>query len=119
MRVLADENISRSIVIWLRDQGHDVLYAAESRVRTPDADLLTEAEAQRYVVLTEDKDFGELVFHERRNSHGVILLRLKDLTASERLARLQVVWADVEANLPGNFIVVIKTKMRLRSLKPP
>ncbi len=47
MRILADENIPRAIVDWLRDQGHDVLYAAESRARTPDVDLLTEAERKR------------------------------------------------------------------------
>ena len=46
-----------------------------ARAQTPDADLLTEAEDQGYVILTEDKDFGELVFRDRRNSHGVVLLR--------------------------------------------
>ena len=46
MRILADENIPRTIVVWLRDQGHDVLHAAESRARTPDAELLAEAETR-------------------------------------------------------------------------
>jgi hypothetical protein len=40
MRILADENVPRLIVAWLRAQGHDVLYAAESRKQVPDADLL-------------------------------------------------------------------------------
>jgi predicted nuclease of predicted toxin-antitoxin system len=119
VRILADENIPRSIVAWLRSQGHDVLYASESRARTPDADLLTEAEDQGYVILTEDKDFGELVFRDRRNSHGVVLLRMEDLPASLRLARLQVVWAVIESNMPGKFMVVTETKVRLRSLTPP
>ena len=119
MRVLADENIPRSIVLWLRDQGHDVLYAAEVRVQTPDADLLTEAEALGYVILTEDKDFGELVFRDRRNSHGVVLLRMEDLPAARRLARVQAVWNVIETNMPGKFLVVTETKVRLRVLTPP
>ena len=119
MRILADENIARTIVAWLRSQGHDVLYASESRAQTSDADLLAEAEAGGHVVLTEDKDFGELVFRDRRNSHGVILLRLEDLPASGRLARVQAIWALVEANLPGNFLVVAEAKVRVRSLTPP
>ena len=119
MRILADENIPRIIVVWLRDQGHEVLHASESRARTPDETLLTEAEAEGYVVLTEDKDFGELVFRDRRNSHGVILVRVRDLPAVQRLARLQAVWGLVEANLTGNFLVVTKTKVRVRSLTPP
>lgn len=119
MRILADENVPRSIVVWLRAEGHDVLYAAESRHRVPDDDLLAEAEAQGYVVLTEDKDFGELIFRDQRNSHGVILLRMDDLSASARLARLQAAWAVIEANLPGHFIVVSRTKLRVRPLTPP
>jgi predicted nuclease of predicted toxin-antitoxin system len=74
MRILADENVSRVIVAWLRDSGQDVTYAAETRTRIPDADLLAEAEAQARVVLTEDKDFGELVVRDRKSSIGVILL---------------------------------------------
>jgi len=48
VRFLADENVPRPIVAWLRETGHDVLYAAESRTQTPYADLLAEAEAQGY-----------------------------------------------------------------------
>jgi predicted nuclease of predicted toxin-antitoxin system len=119
VRILADENIPRLIVAWLRAEGHDVLYASESRARTLDADLLTEAEAQGYVVLTEDKDFGELVFRDRRNSHGVVLLRLDTLPASRRLTRLQTIWALLEANLPGKFLVITETKVRMRCLTLP
>lgn len=119
MRILADENIARSIVAWLRTEGYDVLSASESRTQVPDADLLAEAEAQGYVLLTEDKDFGDLVFRDRRNSHGVVMLRMEGLPASLRLARLQSVWTVIEASMPGSFLVVTETKVRLRSLTPP
>ena len=119
MRLLADENIPRSIVDWLRAEGHDVLYAAESRVQTPDIDLLTEAESQGYVILTEDKDFGGLVFRDRRNSHGVILLRMDDVPVADRLVRLQSVWALIESNLPGHFVVVTGKRLRMRPLTAP
>lgn len=119
MRILADENMPRAIVAWLRGDGHDVLYAAESRAQTPDADLLTEAEDQGYIILTEDKDFGELVYRDRRNSHGVILLRMEDRPAAQRLARLQTAWAVIESHLPGNFLVVTLSRLRVRPLTPP
>ena len=70
MRILADENVPRPLVVWLRDTGHDVLYSAESRKQTPDADPLAEAEAQGYIVLTGDKDLGELIFRDHWKSHG-------------------------------------------------
>ena len=116
MQLLADENIPRSIVEWLRAQGHEVLYAAENRVQIPDVDLLSEAEAQGLVILTEDLDFGELVFRDRLNSHGVILMRMEDSAASIRLSRLQKAWATIEKNLPGKFVVVTKSKLRVRAL---
>jgi predicted nuclease of predicted toxin-antitoxin system len=119
VQILADENVPRPIMVWLRDQGHDVLYAAESRSQVSDNDLLTEAEAQGYVLLTGDKDFGALVYRDRRNSHGVILLRLEDRPISFRLARLQAVWPKIESNLPGHFVVVTEKKLRLRPLTPP
>ncbi len=119
MRLIADENIPRIVVQWLRGQGHDVLYAAEDRVQTPDADLLNEAEALGYVILTEDKDFGELVFRDHLNSHGVILMRMENSPASFRLARLQHAWATIERNLPGKFLVVTRSKLRIRMMKTP
>jgi predicted nuclease of predicted toxin-antitoxin system len=117
VRILADENVPRVIVAWLRQSGHDVLYAAEARRQVPDAELLAEAETEGFVVLTEDKDFGELVFRHRANSHGVILLRIEDQPASARLARLQQIWPLIDSRLPGQFVVVTRTKLRTRPLQ--
>ena len=119
MRFLADENVPRPIVRWLRGQGQDVLYAAETHVQTPDADLLSEAETESRVIITEDKDFGGLVLRDHLNSHGIVLLRMGDFPVSFRLARLQALWATVEKNLPGKFVVITESKLRVRDLAPP
>jgi predicted nuclease of predicted toxin-antitoxin system len=116
MRFFADENIAHPVVEWLRLAGHDVLYAAEIRPRESDSVWLREAESQRRLILTSDKDFGELVFRNRLNSYGVVLLRLEDLGLSQRLARLNAAWAVVEANLSGKFIVISERKVRVRKL---
>jgi predicted nuclease of predicted toxin-antitoxin system len=99
MRILADENVPRVIVDWLRDTGHDVLYAAETRKQTSDTDLLAEAETQGYLMMTEDKDFGELIFRDHLNSHGVVLLRMENRPATIRLVRLPQVWNSVESRM--------------------
>ena len=118
MRILADENVARDVVAWLRTTGHDVLYAAEARAGAADVDWAARAEAEQRVILTSDKDFGELVFRDRLASSGVVLLRLDDLTVAEILARLQAVWSFVEANPTGRFIVITERKVRGRSLPP-
>jgi predicted nuclease of predicted toxin-antitoxin system len=119
VQILADENIPRAVVQWLRDQGHDVLYAAEDRIQTADVDLLKEAESRGFVIVTEDLDFGELVYRKHLNSHGVILLRMGNSPVSVRLSRLQKAWATIERNLPHKFVVVTKNKLRVRALTTP
>jgi predicted nuclease of predicted toxin-antitoxin system len=76
MRMLANENIARSIVHGLRNLGHDVLWAKELMPGAPDQTILARAVAEARILLTFDKDFGELAFRSRLPaSCGVILLR--------------------------------------------
>ena len=88
MNLFADENMARAIVIWLRDEGHDVLYASEVEPGALDSDWLSRAEAECRIVLTADKDFGDLIFRDRLTSHGVVLLRLGDIPLKDRPLRL-------------------------------
>lgn len=72
MRILADENVPRTIVAWLRGEG--VPYAAELRTQRHAADLLTEIEGRVYVIFAiEEKDRGEIVCRDRRNSQNLLL----------------------------------------------
>ena len=116
MKFFADENVARPIVLWLRDAGHDVLYAPEARPGETDAVWLREAEAQQRLVLTCDKDFGELVFRDCMNSFGIVLLRLEGSPIHERILRLQTAWGVVAANPQGKFIVMTQQKVRVRNL---
>lgn len=116
MKYLADENVASRIVEWLRSLGHDVLYAAEECPGESDPAWLRRAEADRRLLVTSDKDFGELVFRDKLNSHGVVLLRLGDLSMDERLTRLNQTWPTVEAHPSGSFIVITTRRVRIRPL---
>lgn len=63
--------------------------------------------------MTSDKDFGELIFRAHLNRHGVVLLRMEELTVAERLARLQADWSVIEANPSGQFIVITEKEIRI------
>jgi predicted nuclease of predicted toxin-antitoxin system len=117
MKLFADENVAQLIVSWLRSVGHDVVYAAEAQPGETDVVWLQQAETQQRLILTSDKDFGELVFRDRMNSYGVVLLRLEEIPLAKRLIRLQTAWAIVEANPEGKFIVITEHKVRVRGLK--
>lgn len=64
MNLLADESVDRQIVEQLRLDNHDVLYIAEMEVGIADEQVLAIANRENVLLLTADKDFGELVFEE-------------------------------------------------------
>jgi len=68
MRFLADECCDFAAVRALREHGHDVLAVAEFQGRSVDKELLDLALAEGRILLTEDKDFGSLVFAGRQDS---------------------------------------------------
>ena len=76
MKLLADENLDLSVVARLREAGHQVLAVAEMEPGISDDVVLDRANSEAAMLLTEDKDFGELAFRQFLIHHGVILVRL-------------------------------------------
>jgi len=75
MKFLADENVEKPIVDMLRDKGHDVLFMSEITSGTIDDQLLEQANLEARTLLTNDKDFGELIYLQRKIATGIILMR--------------------------------------------
>jgi predicted nuclease of predicted toxin-antitoxin system len=85
VNLLADESVDRQIVARLRQDGHEVLYIAETEPSITDDLVLERANENTALLLTADKDFGELVFRETLlSSGGVVLIRLAGLSASKK-----------------------------------
>src|SRR5882762_6574201 len=77
MRILANENVTRTAIEGLRAKGHDVLSVKESLRGEKDDAILVQAQTEKRIVLTHDKDFGELAFRMGLPAEcGVILMRL-------------------------------------------
>ena len=88
MRWLADECVAAPLVAFLRVGGHDVLYVAESAAGFSDADVIALALHEKRLLLTEDKDFGDLVFRRERSVPGVVLMRIGPENAALKAVRL-------------------------------
>lgn len=80
MNFLADEGVDRQIVERLRQIGHQVLYIAEMEPGISDDEVLERANDNEALLITLDKDFGELVFRQAKVNAGVILVRLGGLS---------------------------------------
>lgn len=116
MKFLADENLDAMIVRWLREQNTDVIYAAESAQAEPDEILLEKANLQNRIIITSDRDFGEMIFRQRLNSFGIILLRFRSRAQSARLTTFISFWGEMQRRIQGHFIVATENRLRIRPL---
>lgn len=119
MKILADENVDRPLVEWLRRTGYDVCWQAESGPGEADRCVLDRAWREDRVLLTLDRDFGYLAFHAGNPIHGVVYLRLAANSPAELLGAFQSVRPRVEPRIAGHFVVVTRKKVRVRPLSPP
>jgi predicted nuclease of predicted toxin-antitoxin system len=114
MNLVADENIDRRIVERLRLDGHQVTWISEISPSVSDEEVLRLAAAAGAVLVTEDKDFGELVYRRGLTHAGVLLMRLEGL---ENALKAETVSDVIRANtseLSGAFAVVTHDSVRVR-----
>lgn len=88
MRFFADECCDADTVRALRDDDHDVLYVTETMPGALDSQILDRAYAENRILITEDKDFGELIYRLRRPAREVILLRFTVSNRATKIPRL-------------------------------
>ncbi|QUV81640.1 DUF5615 family PIN-like protein [Chloracidobacterium sp. D] len=114
MKFLADESVDRPIVERLRQEGHQVLYIAELKPGIPDDAVLNLANQETALLLTTDKDFGELVFRQRLHMHGVILIRLAGVTPVRKAELVALAVREHLSELPRSFAVIMPRIFRVR-----
>jgi predicted nuclease of predicted toxin-antitoxin system len=116
MRIIANENIMATVIRELRNRGHDVHWVKESMPMAADDVILAAAQSEQRVVLTHDKDFGELAFRYGLPAEcGVLLIRLAGTSRQSDIDHvLRVI--DSREDWPGHFSVVTRGRLRMRAL---
>lgn len=117
MNVFVDESVDRQIVDHLRRDGHAVRYVAEMEPGIPDDIVLDLANERADVLLTADKDFGELVFRQRRLTSGILLVRLAGLSPARKAEAVASAVNQHSGELPGAFAVLTPKSFRIRRLE--
>ncbi|MGH7895798.1 MAG: DUF5615 family PIN-like protein [Candidatus Binatia bacterium] len=116
MRIVANENVPGPVVAALRSAGHDVLSVKESMRGATDHDVLAHAQREGRLVVTFDKDFGELAVRRRLPaSSGVVLFRLDGANPEADNARAVAALTSRD-DWAGHFAVVTDDRVRLRPL---
>lgn len=115
MNFLADEGVDKPIVEILRQDGYSVLYIAEMQPGISDDIVLDIANQQGALLLTTDKDFGELVFRLSRLAKGVVLIRLAGLSPQKKAEIVASVIKQHLAELTAAFTVILPGSIRIRT----
>ena len=116
MKFLADENIPTETVELLKKQGFDVVCVADFASGSSDSNVLDMAYKERRIVITFDKDFGQLVFKEKRKTCGLILLRFVPKSPEQIARRIKQVLA-AKISIENSVVIVKKDSLRVRSPK--
>ncbi|MCA1458549.1 DUF5615 family PIN-like protein [Bradyrhizobium sp. BRP22] len=116
MRWLVDECVGAPLVASLRLLGHDVLYIAEAAAGLSDADVVAFAAREKRILLTEDKDFGELIFRRERTIPGLVLIRIGSENTSLKIERLGTAIERYGEQLFERYLVIEEGRFRSRHL---
>lgn len=116
-RFLADESVDYLIVTHLRADGYEVEAIVEINPSVSDEEILEIANSLEAILITEDKDFGELTYRLRKPNQGIILIRLSGMEAEEKAKKVRRVFEIYLGELRNRFTVISKNKVRIKDQK--
>ena len=117
LKFLADVKIEKPIVIFLIDKGFDIIWIPDFDCHMSDSELLELANKEDRILITNDKDFGELVFLQKKITAGIILFRIKGQKVEEKIKRLNKILNLYRSKIFSNFTVITESKTRFTSLE--
>jgi predicted nuclease of predicted toxin-antitoxin system len=116
MDLVADESVDFGIITELRGKNFSVFSISEEKPGIPDQTVLEIAHTRESLLITEDKDFGELAYRLKYKHYGILLIRLSEMPRKERI---QIVTNTIELHLSkmGNsFSVITQRGLRIKNI---
>jgi predicted nuclease of predicted toxin-antitoxin system len=114
-KIIVDVGVGKLIEEWLLAQSFDVIAIGNINPEMPDVDIINLANTEEAVIITMDKDFGELVFKIHLPHRGILLLRLEDAVGEEKLAAIQNIFPRYSSQIKNNFCVYQNGTLRIRN----
>lgn len=112
MRFLVDECTGPAVAVWLRQQKHDVFSVYGEARGMEDDDVIRKAFAEGWILITNDKHFGEKIYREGCPHRGVVLLRLANERAANKIDTLRRLLEKYADQLADRFAVVSESQVR-------
>ncbi|OGB86640.1 hypothetical protein A3J41_03535 [candidate division TM6 bacterium RIFCSPHIGHO2_12_FULL_38_8] len=116
MKLLIDECVGPSVVRWLKEQNHDVVSIYDDFAGMKDVHVLQKSVTENRILITHDKDFGELIFKKKYQHCGILFLKLLDQQPTSTMRILERIITKHSNDLRNNFVIV--TEVNIRIIKP-
>ncbi len=117
LRFLVDVGVGKTIETYLNDKGFDTKAVRDINPRMSDKEIIRMAAKEDRIIITLDKDFGELVYHLSMEHSGILLLRLEDATGPEKLQVVKHIISHYSQRLANCFCVYQNQKFRIRKMR--
>lgn len=112
MRFIVDECTGPKVASWLRDKGYEAFSIFEDARGLNDDGIIKKAVEENWIIVTNDKDFGDKVYRDGRPHRGIILLRLEDERPASKIKVLSYLFENHIDRLQEAFVVVTEDKVR-------
>jgi predicted nuclease of predicted toxin-antitoxin system len=113
MRFLVDECVGTSVAEYLKSNDHIVFSVFDESRGAEDDDLLQKCYLENYILITSDKDFGEMIFKNQKKHKGIILIRCQPNNFKQKIVVLTKLLANYADKLENNFVVVTNKNVRI------
>ena len=114
-KFLVDECTGKRLATLLVEAGYDALFVGDWKPSSSDEEVLSKAEGEKRILITDYKDFGELIFRLEKPTSGVILIRTATVNPEERCKLL--IKTLESTNPKGKFIIVKEKAVKVRKIK--
>lgn len=114
LKFLVDVGVGTGVEDLLREQGYDTKTIRSIDPAMDDSEIIRLAHAEDRMVVTMDKDFGELVYHSAASHSGVLLLRLDDATGEEKKRVVESILLAHADRIQNSFCVFQNGRLRIR-----
>ena len=114
LKFVLDVGVGNKVGQYLTNEGYDALLISTINPSMSDSEILAIAENENRMVITMDKDFGELVYHSEKAHAGVLLLRLEDATGEEKVEVMRFIMDNFKDLLEHKFCVFKNGRLRIR-----
>ena len=113
MRFIVDACTGPRVAKWLREQRHEVYSVHDESPQMEDSQIIQKAISEQWIIITNDKDFGEMIYREKYEHRGVILLRLDDERTGNKMRVIGQLLESYAKQIEGRYIVVTETRIRV------